>query len=280
MKRKELSKSGISIMCIALVAGLMGCSNTNVETAVSEELVENMISEEISETLSPEEPNEEIDESSEIEIVVYSAEDVIKRCNFYDEEFYSQYKYYLTKEQFTALVIGANFDHISDEDLSYILDEFGISRDELSSLYKEAFNSLREIVRRSQAASSGAYHHSDIDYWENENGRIYEDELRALQAFNCKNFVISGDFDSELRTITRTCFQHESATQEEYDSIELYECYVLSLTSRNPEWKTSEELFMVGIMYVNRPAEKNYSNSELETAFDESFPFFDVFEDL
>lgn len=130
-----MKKIGMIMLVILMsMAVLTGCTSEteNVESdEVSETVSEN--SSEISEDILPEEVEEEsAEEVSEemVEEVDYSAEAVMALI----DDVIAKYQYN-DPEHIKALVIAANLDYITAEDLDTILNTYGYTMDELSDLY-------------------------------------------------------------------------------------------------------------------------------------------------
>ncbi len=129
-----MKKIGMIMLVILMsMAVLTGCTSEteNVESdEVSETVSEN--SSEISEDILPEEESAEEVSEEMVEEVDYSAEAVMALI----DDLTAKYQYN-DPEHIKALVIAANLDYITAEDLDTILNTYGYTMDELATLYDE-----------------------------------------------------------------------------------------------------------------------------------------------
>lgn len=135
------------VLTLAFVASFAGCGKTEpVETPVASEPASS--SEVASEEVSSEEVSEEA--SSEEVIVSYSADAVMKLV----DELIAEYQYN-NPEHIKALVIAANLEYITAEDLDTLLTIYGYSMDDLATLYDEFLVSNSDALVKSLMKSQG-----------------------------------------------------------------------------------------------------------------------------
>lgn len=185
-----MKKIGMIMLVILMsMAVLTGCTSEteNVESdEVSETVSEN--SSEISEDILPEEVEEESAEEM-AEEVDYSAEAVMALC----DELTAKYQYN-DPEHIKALVIAANLDYITAEDLDTILNTYGYTMDELATLYDECANdnalSMGDTIK---------YYSGEVDSVSPE--REYANRIALSDVMlneSDKEFAVSFDEDSRL----------------------------------------------------------------------------------
>lgn len=134
------------VTLVVLVACLVACNSTGVAEPAASETASS--SEVISEEVSSEEVSEEA--SSEEVVITYSAEEVMKHI----DELTAEYQYN-NPEHIKSLVIAANLDYITAEDLDTLLTVYGYSMDDLAALYDEFLVSNSDAFDKSLMRSQG-----------------------------------------------------------------------------------------------------------------------------
>lgn len=129
--KKVLISMLISIMSAALLTGCASDTETVIGDSVLSETTEE-ISEET--PVAPEEvaTSEETSIEEVEEAVIYSADEVMAHI----DSLITQYQYN-DPEHIKALVIAANLDYISEDDLNTILSTYGYTMEELAVKYDE-----------------------------------------------------------------------------------------------------------------------------------------------
>lgn len=171
-----MKKLLVMMLMVAMsMAMLAGCTSdaenangTDASDAVSSETAEN-ISEEASDVpetdATTDITSETTDTSSEEEteaveeVVMYSADEVMAHI----DTLIAQYQYN-DPEHIKALVIAANLDYISEEDLDTILSTYGYTIEELAVVYDECILDNAVALQESLAYSQG-----QIDSLSDEN---------------------------------------------------------------------------------------------------------------
>ena len=149
-----MKKLLVTMLVVAMsIVLLTGCSDNtgDVETSdvVSEE---NSESSDVEETDTTDESVNTSEESSatEEETVVYSADEVMAHIDTLITQFP-----YNNPEHVKTLVIAANMDYISEEDLNTILSIYGYSIDELAVVYDECILDNAAALQKSFEYSQG-----------------------------------------------------------------------------------------------------------------------------
>lgn len=125
MKRRvKKSNRSLVVLCALLTVTLVGCNEPVADEPVTS--ASEVQSEEVSEEVS-DEVSEEISEEAE---ETYSAQEVMTLI----DNLTAKYQYN-DPEHIKALVIAANLDYITAEDLDTILATYGYTMDEVSALY-------------------------------------------------------------------------------------------------------------------------------------------------
>ncbi|MBQ7765242.1 MAG: hypothetical protein IJ397_00190 [Lachnospiraceae bacterium] len=139
MKRKVLN----AILLMSLMAIMfVGCSNKD---AVKEEEVSSETASVAEESINLEEVGEENSEALSEEIgeetveVDYSANTIIALCDELAEKYV-----YDDPEYIKSLVIAANLDYITEEDLITILTTWGYTMEDLAVIYEEGIESTAD----------------------------------------------------------------------------------------------------------------------------------------
>lgn len=242
VKRGEQKMSKRSLVAIVMMLCmsfglLVGCSgdggasvadNTEVSSVVEDVNSEVSVSEEASETGSEE--TTEIEEISEIVSEesgeeFYSAQEVIT----FTYKLIAAYQYN-DSEHIKALVIAANLDYITAEELDIILDTFGYTLEDLSALYDEYVMDHYASICETIAYVSGVEYSISPD-------REYKRRITLADAMlneNDKQFATSFDEVSYL-------FAYNDAESAEY---------ILLENLSNSEYSTSGEQTVVNFAYA------------------------------
>lgn len=182
-----MKKLLVMMLMVAMsMAMLAGCTSdaenaggTHASDAVSNETVENVSEEasDVSETdatadttsettgTSSEEETEAVEE-----VVMYSAEEVMTHI----DTLITQYQYN-NPEHIKALVIAANLDYISEEDLNTILSTYGYTMEELAIVYDECILDNAVALRE-----SFDYRQGNVDTLTEEGTYKYRITLNAV----------------------------------------------------------------------------------------------------
>lgn len=149
-----MKKLLVTMLVVAMsIVLLTGCSDNTGDAVTSD-----VVSEENSETSDVEETDttdesvntSEKSSATEEETVVYSADEVMA----YIDTLITQFPYN-NPEHIKTLVIAANMDYISEEDLYTILSIYGYSIDELAVVYDECILDNAAALQKSLEYSQG-----------------------------------------------------------------------------------------------------------------------------
>lgn len=146
--------SMIMFVMLISMAVLTGCAGE------AENVDNNAVSEVVSESIS--ETSEDISSEEAVDEVDYSAETVMALC----DELSQKYQYD-DPEYIKSLVIAANLDYITDEDLEIILSTYGYTMEDLAVVYEEGISSAVVAYRRTYTYMSGAVDvefNDEVDY--------------------------------------------------------------------------------------------------------------------
>lgn len=167
--KKVLFSMLMSIMSAALLTGCTGDTETVIGDSVLSETIEEIseetpvVSEEVA--TSEETSIEEVEE-----VVMYSADEVMAHI----DSLITQYQYN-DPEHIKALVIAANLDYISEEDLNTILSTYGYTMEELAVKYDECI--LDNAVAMD---TSFKYSQGQVDTLEDEDTYEYRITINAV----------------------------------------------------------------------------------------------------
>ena len=149
-----MKKLLVTMLVVAMsIVLLTGCSNNTGDAETSDVVSEeNSESSDVEETDTTDESVNTSEESSatEEETVVYSADEVIAHIDTLITQFP-----YNNPEHIKTLVIAANMDYISEEDLNTILSIYGYSIDELAVVYDECILDNAAALQKSVDYSQG-----------------------------------------------------------------------------------------------------------------------------
>lgn len=213
MKRR-VNKSNQSlvvllVLCALLAVTLVGCNEPVADDPVTP--TSEVESEEVSEEVS-DETSEEISEEAAEE--TYSAQEVMTLIDNLTVKYQ-----YNDPEHIKALVIAANLDYITAEDLDTLLTTYGYTMDELATLYDEC--------ARDNALSLGdtkKYYSGTVDSITPE--QEYDNRIALADVMlneNDKQFAVSFDensllvahIDSEANTALGNIIDTEYSTSGE-----------------------------------------------------------------
>lgn len=214
----------VMLMSMAVLTGCTSETENVASDEVSEAVSEN--SSEISEDILPEEVEEEsAEEVSEemVEEVDYSAEAVMALI----DDLTAKYQYN-DPEHIKALVIAANLDYITAEDLDTILNTYGYTIDELSALYDEC--------ARDNALSIG----DTMNYYDGTVNSISPDQEYANRITLVD--VMLNDSDKEFAV----SFDKDSLLTAQYD----VDAYMRLADMTDSEYSTSGEQVAVNFAYA------------------------------
>ncbi len=242
-------KGKMTLIAAGIVTGVMAVSGCTTETVVPEEAT----AEEIVEV--PEETTEEIEviETSEpVEEVVeqenYSVEEVSETIDTYIEEHPDTS---LDEKYIVALTIGANLDHISEEDLNTLLDTYGYSIEDLSNNYIEAFEYFYKVGDNyDNYLDDGGYDEKLVDIY-------YDDKFK----FN--DFVISDGY-KEIKDVAELNYYHVDEKVEM--NFEPYE--YIDEKIANGEELTSEEKYYNTLSYADGLSPLNDFHDNIYNPYD------------
>lgn len=183
---------------------LIGCGSVDViesttsvsSEIVSEEVVE-IVSEEISEMVS-----EEISEDGVAE-EAYSAQEVMTLI----DDLTAKYQYN-DPEHIKALVIAANLDYITAEDLDVILDTYGYTMEELAGLYDDCI------------LDNGASKMLSFDFYQGNVDTLPEDK----------------DYDNRISLNKVMLSEEDKELAQWYDSLLCGEAHASSNTAQREEF--------------------------------------------
>lgn len=188
MKRR-VNKSNQSlvvllVLCALLAVTLVGCNEPVADDPVTP--TSEVESEEVSEEVS-DETSEEISEEAAEE--TYSAQEVMTLIDNLTVKYQ-----YNDPDHIKALVIAANLDYITAEDLDTLLTTYGYTMDELATLYDECANdnalSMGDTIK---------YYSGEVDSVSPE--REYANRIALSDVMlneSDKEFAVSFDKDSRL----------------------------------------------------------------------------------
>ncbi len=221
MKRRVKKSNRSLVVLFALLAvTLVGCNEPVADEPVTS--ASEVQSEEVSEEVSDEASEEISEEVAEKEL--YSAQEVMTLI----DNLTAKYQYN-DPEHIKALVIAANLDYITAEDLDTILNTYGYTMDELSALYDACAMDSLDSARNTTSYYNGTV--NSISPEQEYNNRITLADVMLNE--NDKQFATS--FDENSRLITR--LNHESVV-------------VLS-EIKDTEYSTSGEHVTVSFAYAH-----------------------------
>lgn len=229
-----MKKIGMIMLVILMsMAVLTGCTSEteNVESdEVSETVSEN--SSEISEDILPEEVEEESAEEM-AEEVDYSAEAVMALC----DELTAKYQYN-DPEHIKALVIAANLDYITAEDLDTILNTYGYTMDELATLYDECVQdntfSIGDTIKYYSGVEESVS--PDRDYANRMplyDVMLNENDKQFATFFNENSRLIS-ELDFDAQTTLADIMNSEYFTSGEITVVNFIHSYFYGTVMENP----------------------------------------------
>ncbi len=154
----------IAIMAMSM-AVLTGCAGEteDVDNGVASEAVSESMSDTDDVIASEEVEEESAQETSEeiVEEVDYSADTVMALC----DELSQKYQYD-DPEYIKSLVIAANLDYITDENLEIILSTYGYTMEDLAVIYEQGMISSAEAYLTTDTHMSGSTieFNDEVDY--------------------------------------------------------------------------------------------------------------------
>lgn len=167
--KKVLFSMLMSIMSAALLTGCTSDTETVIGDSVLSETTEE-ISEETPVVSEEVATSEETSIEEAEEVVMYSADEVMAHI----DSLITQYQYN-DPEHIKALVIAANLDYISEEDLNTILSTYGYTMEELAVKYDECILDNGEAHQQTFDFRQG-----NIDTLTDENTYKYRITLNAV----------------------------------------------------------------------------------------------------
>lgn len=191
-----MKKSILLLTLIVAMASFVACNSTEaVEPVASEPASSEVASEEV----SSEEVSEEAS-SEEVAGVFYSAEEIMTLIDTLTAKYT-----YDDPEFIKSLVIAANLDYITDEDLATLLSTYGYTIEELNAIYNGENGMISTCVafETSRLIFQGNY----IEYDETKD---YSKRIRISEAMlNENDKEIAMQFDEVTTTFSVSGFEIE-----------------------------------------------------------------------
>lgn len=221
--------SMIMFVMLISMAVLTGCAGKaeNVDNDAVSEIVSESISETTEDISSEEAEEESAEEVCEemAEEVDYSAETVMALC----DELSQKYQYD-DPEYIKSLVIAANLDYITDEDLEIILSTYGYTMEDLAVVYEEGIVSSAGAYLTTYTHMSGSTieFNEGVDY---ANRILFQDVMlnpndkeMAAQFDEQAKDVVSGDISKFwLEEPATSCERLLSAASDTFRCGEVWE---------------------------------------------------------
>lgn len=221
MKRKVKKSNRSLVVLFALLAvTLVGCNEPVADEPVTS--ASEVQSEEVSEEVS-DEASEEI--SEEVAEETYSAQEVMTLI----DNLTAKYQYN-DPEHIKALVIAANLDYITAEDLDTILTTYGYTMDDLSALYDACAMDSNLSMGNTLSYYSGVT--DSVSPEQEYTNRIAlsavmlnENDKQFAATFD-ENSRLVAQLDSEARTVLADIISSEYSTSGEHTVVSF--AYTLS----------------------------------------------------
>ena len=218
-KRNEKNYVALALICMIAVA-FVGCKEP--EAVSTETSTVEPVSEPASEVVS-EEVSEDI--SEEVVEEVYSAQEVMTLI----DDLTARYQYN-DPEHIKALVIAANLDYISAEDLDTLLTTYGYTMDDLSALYDACAMDSNLSMGNTLSYYSGVT--DSVSPEQEYTNRIAlsavmlnENDKQFAATFD-ENSRLVAQLDSEARTVLADIISSEYSTSGEHTVVSF--AYTLS----------------------------------------------------